>query len=151
MRSFTIHGDTFNHFHHSRNVFHQYAVDMPDKMESEMLCFNRNNQKQMWSENYIHLWDAVNNDVASSSKVLEEKLDMCMKGHRMPWTTYVTILGQSPSWHLHASQSIMKLKTFPVTKDIHDLLGKVFRWTMEWQKWWLPHAYIQIWMAKISL
>lgn len=43
-------------------LFHQYAVDMYVKIESERLAYLRFNQSKLRSEAYIHLRDALNND-----------------------------------------------------------------------------------------
>lgn len=43
-------------------LYHQYAVDMYAKIESERLLYIRLNQKKLRSEEYIHLRDAINND-----------------------------------------------------------------------------------------
>ncbi|XP_014774554.1 uncharacterized protein LOC106872177 [Octopus bimaculoides] len=52
----------FSTLHRSRELFHQFAVDMAAKMESERLCFIRLNQKKLRSDSYIHLRDGINND-----------------------------------------------------------------------------------------
>jgi hypothetical protein len=43
-------------------LFHQYAVDMNAKTESERLNYFRFNQARLRSEGYIHLQDAIVND-----------------------------------------------------------------------------------------
>ena len=53
----------FNPLHRSRDLFHQFAVDMAAKMESERLCYIKLNQKQLRSDSYVHLRDGVRNDV----------------------------------------------------------------------------------------
>lgn len=45
-----------------RRLFHQYAVDMYAKIESERLNFIRFHQRNLRCEEYIHLRDEVNND-----------------------------------------------------------------------------------------
>lgn len=52
-----------NHILRCRKLFHQYVVDMYAKIESERLNFIRFNQAKLRSEEYIHLQDAVRNDV----------------------------------------------------------------------------------------
>lgn len=42
-------------------LFHQYAVDMYAKIETERLAYIRFNQTKLRSEEYIHLRDAINN------------------------------------------------------------------------------------------
>lgn len=51
-----------NHILKCRRVFHQYAVDMYVKIETERLTYIRLNQTKLRSEDYIHLCDAINND-----------------------------------------------------------------------------------------
>ena len=48
--------------HLFRDLFHQFAVDMYAKVESERLCFIRLNQTKLRAESYIHLKDALNQD-----------------------------------------------------------------------------------------
>ncbi|CAE1325332.1 unnamed protein product [Acanthosepion pharaonis] len=52
----------FNHLHRSRELFHQFIVDMAAKMESESLCYIRLNQTKLRCDCYIHLRDALRND-----------------------------------------------------------------------------------------
>ncbi|XP_029643352.1 uncharacterized protein LOC115217809 [Octopus sinensis] len=54
--------NNFNPLHRSRQLFHQFAVDMAAKMESERLGFIKLNQKQLRSDSYIHLRDGIRND-----------------------------------------------------------------------------------------
>ncbi|XP_031333941.1 uncharacterized protein LOC116163953 [Photinus pyralis] len=51
-----------NHILKCRQLFHQYVVDMYAKIETERLLFIRLNQRQLRSEEYIHLRDAINTD-----------------------------------------------------------------------------------------
>lgn len=51
-----------NHLMKYCKLFHQYAVDMYAKIESERLAYIRFNQTKLRSEEYIHLRDALNND-----------------------------------------------------------------------------------------
>uniref|UniRef100_A0A8D8QFU6 Helitron helicase-like domain-containing protein n=1 Tax=Cacopsylla melanoneura TaxID=428564 RepID=A0A8D8QFU6_9HEMI len=51
-----------NHILKCRRLFHQYAVDMYVKIETERLTYIRLNQTQLRSEQYIHLRDALNCD-----------------------------------------------------------------------------------------
>lgn len=59
---FMLRGTQENHIVKCRRLFHQYAVDMYAKIESERLNFIRFNQSKLRSEEYIHLRDAINND-----------------------------------------------------------------------------------------
>lgn len=51
-----------NHILKCRRLFHQYAVDMYVKVETERLTFIRLNQAKLRSEEYIHLRDAITAD-----------------------------------------------------------------------------------------
>lgn len=51
-----------NHILRCGRLFHQYAVDMYAKIETERLNFIRFNQRKLRSEEYIHLRDAIIND-----------------------------------------------------------------------------------------
>lgn len=51
-----------NHLLKCCKLFHQFAVDMYAKIESERLAYIRFNQAKLRSEEYIHLRDALNND-----------------------------------------------------------------------------------------
>lgn len=51
-----------NHILKCRRLFHQYAVDMYVKVETERLTFIKLNQAKLRSEEYIHLRDAINAD-----------------------------------------------------------------------------------------
>ena len=51
-----------NHILMCRELFHQYAVDMYAKIESERLLYIRLNQTKLRSEEYIHLRDALAKD-----------------------------------------------------------------------------------------
>ncbi|CAF4940496.1 unnamed protein product [Pieris macdunnoughi] len=51
-----------NHILKCRRLFHQYAVDMYVKVETERLTFIRLNQAKLRSEEYIHIRDAINAD-----------------------------------------------------------------------------------------
>lgn len=46
-----------NHILKCRRLFHQFAVDMYVKIESERLAYIRSHQKQLRCEEYIHLRD----------------------------------------------------------------------------------------------
>ncbi|XP_073955775.1 uncharacterized protein isoform X1 [Choristoneura fumiferana] len=51
-----------NHILMCQRLFHQFAVDMYVKIETERLTYIRLNQQQLRSEEYIHLRDAINAD-----------------------------------------------------------------------------------------
>ena len=51
-----------NYLLKSRKLFHQFAVDMYVKIETERLRFIQLNQQKLHCEEYIHLRDAINTD-----------------------------------------------------------------------------------------
>jgi len=51
-----------NHILMCRRFFHQFAVDMYVKIETERLLYIRLNQRLLRSEEYVHLRDAINTD-----------------------------------------------------------------------------------------
>lgn len=51
-----------NHILMCQRLFHQFAVDMYVKIETERLTYIRLNQRRLRSEEYIHLRDAINAD-----------------------------------------------------------------------------------------
>ena len=57
-----IREDLNSHILRCRELFHQYAVDMFAKIESERLLFIRLNQKKLRSEEYVQLRDAIVSD-----------------------------------------------------------------------------------------
>lgn len=57
-----VRNDEENHILKCRQLFHQYAVDMYAKIESERLNYIRYHQRKLRSEEYIHLRDAINTD-----------------------------------------------------------------------------------------
>lgn len=58
----TIREGEVNHILICQRLFHQFAVDMYVKIETERLTYIRLNQRQLRSEEYIHLRDAINVD-----------------------------------------------------------------------------------------
>ena len=58
-----VRNDMYNHLFYFRHLFHQFLVDMFAKIDSERLRYIRQNQKKLRATEYIHLRDAVNNDV----------------------------------------------------------------------------------------
>lgn len=59
---FMLRQNNFNIILKCRRLFHQYAVDMYAKIESERLNYLRFNQQTLRVEEYIHLRDAMNTD-----------------------------------------------------------------------------------------
>ncbi|XP_063931152.1 uncharacterized protein LOC135143203 [Zophobas morio] len=51
-----------NHILMCQRLFHQFAVDLYVKIETERLTYIRLNQRQLRSKEYIHLRDAINAD-----------------------------------------------------------------------------------------
>ena len=64
---FMVRNNSFNHLHRGQNLFHQFAVDMFAKIESERLLYIRLHQRQLRADSYIHLRDGINNDVEGSN------------------------------------------------------------------------------------
>jgi hypothetical protein len=56
-----------NHILQCQQLFHQYVVDMYAKIEGERLRYIRMNQQKLRADQYIHLRDAVNNDINASN------------------------------------------------------------------------------------
>ncbi|GBM75006.1 hypothetical protein AVEN_195313-1 [Araneus ventricosus] len=54
---------TENRLLNYRQLLHQYLVDMYAKIEAERLLFIRLNQKKLRVDEYIHLKDAITNDI----------------------------------------------------------------------------------------
>lgn len=129
---------SFNHFRHSQDLFHQY-VDMAAKMEYERPFFIRNNKKQLQSENYIHLRDAVNNGVASGnlaqlcilpssftgkSRYIHERTQDAMtdvRNHSRP------DLFETFTCNLKWKEIEDELFLYQKAKDRFDILARVFR------------------------
>lgn len=59
-----IREDEVNHILMYQRLFHQLAVDIYVKTETEQLTFICLNPRQLRSEEYIHLSDAINVDVS---------------------------------------------------------------------------------------
>ena len=52
----------FNHLLRTKNLFHQFLVDMYAKIEGERLRYVRHNQSKLRVDSYIHLKDALAQD-----------------------------------------------------------------------------------------
>ena len=63
---FMVYSNSLNHIMLTRNLFHQFAVDMYAKIEAERLRYIRTHQKELRCDSYIHLRDGINNDVAGA-------------------------------------------------------------------------------------
>ncbi len=52
----------FNQLLRTKNLFHQFLVDIYAKIEAERLQYIRHNQSKLRDDNYIHLRDAMAQD-----------------------------------------------------------------------------------------
>lgn len=57
---FMIRNNSFNHLHRSQNIFHQFAVGMFAKVETERLLYIKNHREQLRVDSYIHLKHHIN-------------------------------------------------------------------------------------------
>lgn len=62
-----IWNNEINYILYFRRLFHQYAVDVYVKVESERLNYIRFNQRKLRAEEYIHLRDAISHDGNASN------------------------------------------------------------------------------------
>ncbi|XP_065356368.1 uncharacterized protein LOC135950766 [Calliphora vicina] len=122
-----------------RSLFSQYLVDMYAKIETERLNYIRSHQKELRSENYIHLRDAVGRQDANALNIgqmvvlpstftggpryMHEKTQDAM--------TYVRNFGRpdlfitftcNPKWQDIANALLLSQKPY----DRHDIIGRVF-------------------------
>lgn len=87
-----IRKDEINHIVYFRSLFSQFLVNMYAKIETERLNFIRNHQKQLRSENYIHLKDALGKNDVNVTDLgqmvvlhhLRADLSICMNELKMP-------------------------------------------------------------------
>lgn len=126
-----------------RQLYHQYIVDMYAKIESERLRYIRFNQSKLRSEEYIHLRDAINNNVDGNLNINEIGNIFIlpssyigsprhMQEYIQDAMTYVRVYGRpdlfitftcNPQW-----EEITKL-LLPEQKPIdrHDITARVFK------------------------
>ncbi|CAB3232186.1 unnamed protein product [Arctia plantaginis] len=104
-----------NHILICRRLFHQYAVDMYVKVETERLTFIRLNQAKLRSEEYIHLRDAINADGNAQNvgrttilPATSEVRVICMNMLKMLCAMYDIMAHQICLSHSHAIQSGQK-------------------------------------------
>lgn len=128
-----------NHILKCGKLFHQYAVDMYAKIESERLNFIKFNQKKLRSEEYIHLRDAISNDGNLNDVGRMTILPSSYTGsprHMHEYTqdamTYVRHYGRpdlfitftcNPQW----SEIIELLSINQTSIDRHDITARVFK------------------------
>lgn len=62
-----IRNNEINYILYFRRLFHQYAVDVYVKVDSERLNYIRFNQRKLRAEEYIHLRDAISHDGNASN------------------------------------------------------------------------------------
>ena len=65
---FMVRNNTSQHLFRAQKLLNQYAVDMYAKIEAERLLYIKTNQNNLRSESYIHLQDAIANDVNISER-----------------------------------------------------------------------------------
>lgn len=128
-----------NHILKCRRQFHQYAVDMYVKVETERLTFIRLNQAKLRFEEYIHLRDAINADgnaqnvgrttilpatyVGSPRHMHEYPQDaMCYVRHYGTPDLFVTFTC-NPKW----TEIQQELFTSQSPIDRHDITARVFK------------------------
>ncbi|XP_055584901.1 uncharacterized protein LOC129737764 [Uranotaenia lowii] len=130
-----------NHILKCRALFHQYIVDMYVKIESERLLYIRLNQSKLRSEEYIHLRDAINNDVNIDPNELGKAFILPatftgsprhMHEYAQDAMTYVRAYGRpdlfitftcNPRW-IEIKELLM---TGQSSTDRHDITARVFR------------------------
>ena len=56
----------FNLLLRTKNLFHQFLVDMYAKIETERLAYILHNQSKLRVDSYIHLRDALAQDVSGT-------------------------------------------------------------------------------------
>jgi hypothetical protein len=128
-----------NHILQCRQLFHQYVVDMYAKIEAERLRYIRLNQQKLRADEYIHLKDAVHNDVEAQNIGKMVILPATFTGsprHLHEYTqdamTYVRRHGRpdlfitftcNPSWQEIGTY------LFPGQRstDRHDIIARVFK------------------------
>lgn len=138
---FMIRDNQFNLLQRCGDLFHQYAVDMYAKVESERLLFIRTHQRQLRADSYIHLRDAICNDGTQAAANVGQ---LCilpssftgspryMHERTQDALTYVKHYGRpqlfititcNPNWEE------IKRELFPgqTPQQRHDLIARVFR------------------------
>ena len=128
-----------NYILKSRQLFHQYIVDMYAKIETECLPFLRLNQTKPRSEKYIHLRDAIVNDGNTTnlgkvtilpSSYIGSPHDM--QEYAQDATTYVCHYGRPDLFITFTCNSTcdeMQQLLLPEQSpmDKHDIIARVFR------------------------
>lgn len=134
-----IRAGSVNHILRCRQLFHQFAVDMYAKIESERLLFVRLNQKKLRVDEYIHLRDAIVNDGNADNIGRLVILPSTFTGsprHMHEYTqdamTYVRNYGRpdlfvtftcNPNWR-EIEEELMSGQS---PSDWHDVVARVFR------------------------
>ncbi|GBM82525.1 hypothetical protein AVEN_29317-1 [Araneus ventricosus] len=132
-----IRNNSFNHILNTRQLFHQFIVDVYAKIEAERLLYIRLNQNKLRSEEYIHLKDAV---------ATEKNVDDIGKMEILP----STFTGSPRQMHEYAQDAMTYIRSYgrpdlfitftcnPAWPEIkeelthghtsrHDLLARIFR------------------------
>ena len=134
-----VRAESVNHILRCRQLFHQFAVDMYAKIESERFSYIRFNQQKLRVEQYIHLKDAVTNDGNAENVGQLVILPSTFTGsprHMHEYTqdamTYVRNYGRpdlfvtftcNPKWE----EIQVELMPGQAHHDRHDLLARVFK------------------------
>ncbi|CAK1595523.1 unnamed protein product [Parnassius mnemosyne] len=131
----------FNHLARCRQLFHQFLVDMYEKVESERLRYISLNQKKLRVENYTHLQDAVSSDANVNPRDLGKMVILPSSFVNSPhylheYTqdafTYGRTYGRpdlfvtftcNPTW----KEITEELMPGQKSTDRHDLVARVFR------------------------
>ena len=98
-----------NHILMCQRLFHQFAVDMYVKIETERLTYIRLNQRQLRSEEYIHLRDAINadgnvNNVGRMTILPATYIGICTNMLRMLCHMLGIMAAQTYLLHSHVTQ-----------------------------------------------
>ena len=126
-----------------RQLLNQFVVDAYAKIESERLLFIRLNQQKLRCDDYIHLQDAMQSDIAVSEigkKVFLPSTFIGSPRHMHEYTqdamVYVRVHGRpdlfitvtcNPNWTEIKSQ----LYGNEEPSDRHDLISRIFKQKLE--------------------
>ncbi|XP_015175981.1 PREDICTED: uncharacterized protein LOC107066151 [Polistes dominula] len=128
-----------NHILMCQRLFHQFAVDMYVKIETERLTYIRLNQRQLRSEEYIHLRDAINadNNVNNVGRMIIWPATYIgsprhMHEYAQDAMSYVRHYGRPDllmtfTCNLKWSEIKRKLRHSQTPVDRHDITARVFK------------------------
>ncbi|XP_014790107.1 uncharacterized protein LOC106883568 [Octopus bimaculoides] len=135
---FLLRHDCTNHLQRSCDLFHQFAVDVCAKMESERLSYIRFNQQKLRSNSYIHLRDGLSKDVSPGGlgqvRILLSSFTggpCYMHERTQDAMTYVRYYGRLDLFitftcNLRWWEVGIELFQGQKAKDRHDLIARVF-------------------------